>query len=209
MSAAFWGITIAAGRCKKAEIPEGCELELTNVALQNGKRAVFYAKVDEEPEVCVAILDAETNPQHSFSLVIRVGSAVKLSNKGDGEISVIGCQRIIDDDEDDEEIPSDYEDEDDEDDEDDDEEEDDEDEDDDDDEDEEEEEQPKKPVKRPEPKMEKKVEKPSKQQKPAQQDKKPEKKVESSNGFRCELCKRNFNTEKALEQHNAAKHGKK
>jgi len=235
----FWGISIDADKSKRAEIPEGCGLTLTNVALASGTHSAFYVEVDGCPKVCVAMLDAEKCPQHSFSLEMEPGSSVKFSNAGDGQLSLVGCQNLIDDDEeydDDEEIPSDfdYENEEDEDDED---EEEDEDED-------EDEEMDVKGKKRPEPKQEKKVEKPAKQQKqekpvakpekkpekkvekkpenkpekkvekkaekkPEKTEKKPEKKPESNGVARCEICKRNFNSEKALEQHNAAKHGKK
>jgi len=222
----FWGITLNAEKSKKAEIPEGSELVLTNVAIQSGEHSAFFAEVDDQPKVCIAVLDAKTCPQHCFSLTVLRGSTVKLSNKGNAILSVIGVQHFFDD----EEIPSDFEDE----------------EDDEDEDEEEEEEDAKKGVKRPEPKVEKKVEKPVKQQKPEPKpekkvekkpekkvekkpekkvekkpekkvekkpekkvEKKPEKKPESSGAARCEICKRNFNSEKALEQHNAAKHGKK
>jgi len=230
----FWGITLNPEKSKKAEIPEGSELVLTNVAIQSGEHSAFFAEVDDQPKVCIAVLDAKTCPQHCFSLTVLRGSTVKLSNKGNAILSVIGVQHFFDDEDeedfDDEEIPSDFEDE----------------EDDEDEDEEEEEEDAKKGVKRPEPKVEKKVEKPVKQQKPEPNaekkvekkpekkvekkpekkvekkpekkvekkpekkvEKKPEKKPESSGAARCEICKRNFNSEKALEQHNAAKHGKK
>jgi len=238
MLSTFWGITVGAGKCKKAEIPEGCELELTNVAIQDGKKCTLYAQVDEEPKICIALLDAATCPQHTFSLKVYPGSTVRFSNQGDGTLSLLGCQTFLDDDEDedDEEIPSDFEEGDEHEEEDDDEEdeEDDDEEEEDDDEEEEEEEEEEKPktkaVKRPEPVAEKKfekpakkpakeekpvkkpakeekpVKKPAKEEKPVKQDKKVEKNV--NGGARCELCKKTFPNERALAQHNAAKHGK-
>jgi len=111
----FWGISIAPEKSKKADIPEGCELNLTNVALSSGNHSSFYVEVNGENKVCVAVLDAKTCPQHCFSLKMDPGSSVKFSNIGDGELSLVGCQSIVDDDdeydydeEDDEEIPSDF-----------------------------------------------------------------------------------------------------
>lgn len=207
----FWGIQIKANSTKKAELPEDCALMLTNIAMENGKRSEFYVSVDEEPRTLMAVLDSSF-PQHTLSLHVPAGATIKFTNVGDALLSLVGCQRFVDDeedefddddddeefddeDEDDEEIPSDEADE-----------FDDEDED-------EEEEKPKKGVKRPEPKQqpkqqpkEKKAEKKAEEKKT---EKKAEKKGEGFSAARCEICKRNFNTQEALEQHNAAKHGKK
>ena len=199
----FWGIQIKANSTKKAELPEDCALMLTNIAMESGKRSEFYVSVGEEPRTLMAVLDSGC-PQHTLSLHVPAGATIKFTNVGDALLSLVGCQRFVDeedefddeefDDEDDEEIPSDEADE--------------FDDEDDDEEEEEEEEKPKKGVKRPEPKQ-KQQPKEKKTEKKAEEKKAEKKKGEGFSAARCEICKRNFNTQEALEQHNAAKHGKK
>lgn len=199
----FWGIQIKANSTKKAELPEDCALMLTNIAMESGKRSEFHVTIDEEPRTLMAVLDAAC-PQHTLSLHVPAGATIKFTNVGDALLSLVGCQRFVDDEEDfdddeddDEEIPSDEADE--------------FDDEDEEEEEEEEEEKPKKGVKRPEPKQP--VKQPAKEAKKAEEkpkEKKAEKKkTEGFSAARCEICKRNFNTQEALEQHNAAKHGKK
>ena len=209
----FWGIQIKANSTKKAELPEDCALMLTNIAMESGKRSEFYVSIDEEPRTLMAVLDTGC-PQHTLSLHVPAGATIKFTNVGDAPLSLVGCQRFVDEeedefddeefddeDEDDEEIPSDEADE-----------FDNENENEEEEEEEEEEEKPKKGVKRPEPKQQKQQPKEKKVEKKAEEkktEKTEKKKGEGFSAARCEICKRNFNTQEALEQHNAAKHGKK
>ena len=216
MSTSFWCTHINPKSTKKTTLPEGCSLELTNVAIDGGKHSDFYLTV-EGKRVLAAVLDSATCPAHVLSAFFDQGTNVSMSNDGDATLSICGVQTTYDDDdeddedyEDDEEFDEDEDDEDHDEDDDEDDDEDEEEDEDDEDEEEEEEEKPKKGgMKRPEPpKNNKKAEPKPKQAK--KEDKKPEKPgAGGSSAHRCELCKRTFNTKMALDQHNAAKHGKK